>query len=79
MLDELEGVINAFRFDLGFCGARGDGASDRAHGGGFRVRETLVGHLHAVGVIVDAFIWFLVQISEVGAGCLSRIFWFICL
>ncbi len=77
MLDELQSVINAFGFDLGLRGSRGDGGADRGHGGGLRVREALVGHLYTVSVVVDALIWLLVQISEICAGCLGRIFWLV--
>ncbi len=56
VLDKLQSIVNAFCFDISLRGSRGDGVSDRGHGGGLHVREALVGHLHTISVVVDGFI-----------------------
>ncbi len=77
MLDEFEGVSDTFSFNFVLGGPSGDGVANGSHGGGLLVCETFVGHLDAVGVVIDAFLRFLGQVGEVGAGCLGRIFWLI--
>ncbi len=77
MFDEFEGVRDSFSFNLGLGGSGGDSVADCGHGGGLLVREAFVGHLDLVGIVIDAFFRLLVQVGEVGAGCLGRIFWLI--
>ena len=57
MLDELEGIRNAFSLGFGDGGARG---SDDGHGGWLVVGQTLVGRLDSVDVIVDGLLRFLI-------------------
>jgi len=70
VLDKFEGVSDAFRF--GFLDGLG-GGSDGSHDGRLVVCEAFVGHLDAVGVVVDGLIRLFVEVSEVGASCFSRI------
>jgi hypothetical protein len=68
MLNELEGIHNAFHFsflDSGSC------CSDSSHCGRLVVSEMLVGHLDAVGVVVDGLVRLLVEVCEVGTGGLG--------
>ncbi len=69
MLDEFEGVRNAFSFSF----------LDSSHGGGLVVSEVLVGHLDMVGVVIDGLVSFLGEFGEVGAGGLGGVLVFVAL
>ncbi len=77
MLDEFEGVSDTFSFNFVLGGSSGDGVANGSHGGWLLVCEAFVGHLDAVGVVIDALFRLLGQVGEVGAGCLGRIFWLV--
>ncbi len=77
MFDKLEGIRNTFGFDLGLGSSGSDCILDGSHGGGFLIRKTFVGHLDAVGVVVDALLRLLGQVGKICASCLGRVFWFI--
>ncbi len=75
MLYKLKSIRDTFGFDVSRGGSTS--GSDNSHSSRLLVCETLVGHLYAVCVVVDGLLRFLVQIGEVSAGHLCRIFWFI--
>ncbi len=75
MLYELKSIRDTFSFDV--SGGSSTSGSDESHSSRLLVREVLVGHLHTVHVVIDGLLRFLIQISEVSAGHLRRIFWFI--
>ncbi len=65
MLNELEGVCNAFRFS--FLDSRSC-CSDSSHGDRLVVSEVLVGHLDAVGVVIDGLVCLLGEVREKSLG-----------
>ncbi len=79
VLDEFEGISDSFRFDLGFGSSGGDGDTHCSHGSRFFIGQALVGHLDAIRVVVNGLLQFLIQIGEVGARRLCRVFWFVSL
>ncbi len=66
MLYKLKSNRDTFGFDVSSGGS--SGGSDGGHSSRLLVRETLVGHLYTVSVVVDGLFRFLIQIGEVSAG-----------
>ncbi len=56
VLNKFEGVRNAFGFDLGLGSSDSNSTSDSSHSNGFLIRETFVGHLNPIGVVVDGLL-----------------------
>jgi hypothetical protein len=75
MLYKLKSIRDTFGFDVSRGGSTS--GSDNSHSITLLVSETLVGHLYAVHVVLDGLLRCLIQIGEVSAGHLRRIFWFI--
>jgi hypothetical protein len=64
VFEELGHVIHSFEFGLSDGGT---GESDFGHGGGFVVRQSFLGHLDTVMVIIHTLIILLGEVSGVGA------------
>jgi len=64
VFEELGHAIHSFKFGLSDGGT---GESDCGHGGGFFVRQSFLGHLDTVMVIVHTLIILLGEVSGVGA------------
>ncbi len=75
VLYKLEGVSNTFCFNVSW-GSSSSGF-DSSHHSRLFLCETLVSHLDAVPVVLNRFLGFLIEISEIGANHFCRIFWFI--
>ncbi len=56
VLDEFEGVRNAFGFDLGLGSSGSYSVTNSSHHSRFFIRQTLVGHLDAICVVIDGFL-----------------------